>query len=124
MESNEVVRVWNAHIYLSHDDLSEIDERFKSVLVEDECLVFWTGVSRSLVQRWADQKGLKTLTSAMGPLMDPQNPISPRHRLSEKKWSKYMKGASGRFAEYACCNRRAIVTVAARDRRLSAPSNS
>ena len=72
-------------------------------------MVFWSGVSRSMVQRWADKQRLKTLASTIGPLMDPQSPESPRYRLSAKSWSKCMKGASGRFAEYAYRNRRAIV---------------
>src|SRR5205807_1891129 len=44
-----------------------------------------------------------------GSIVDSRCPNSPRHGKSKKGWPKYMKGASGRLAEYACKGRRAIV---------------
>lgn len=57
----------------------------------------------SLAQRWADQHGLQTLVSAMGPLFSNRDVDAPRHGKSPKACIKYMRGASIRFAEYACC---------------------
>ncbi len=104
-----VTVIWDPFAYLSQSELSRIDEQFDGVLQNETCLVFWTGLDRSLVQRWADRYGLKTLVGALGPLFDSRDPNSPRNGKSTKRWSKYMKGASGRFAEYACKGRRAVV---------------
>lgn len=108
MASSELVR-WDPSAYLSSSELLCIDQQFDCVLRNEKCLVFWTGVNRLVVQRWADKHNLITLVRALGPLFDSGDPQSPRRRKSSKGWSKYMKGASGRFAEYACKGRRAIV---------------
>jgi hypothetical protein len=105
----ETNRIWDPLRYLSPTELACLDTQFDSVLTDASCLVFWTGVPRTVVQRWAEQNGAKTLTSAMGPLFDDRGLSSVRHGKSLKGWSKYVKGASGRFARYACRGRLAIV---------------
>jgi hypothetical protein len=50
-----------------------------------------------------------TLTSAMGPLMNNADQRCLRRVRNREAWSKYVKGASGIFARYAC--RRSIVRV-------------
>ena len=95
--------------YLSPLELSRLDERFEAVLQDATCLVFWTGLDRSLVQRWTDKHGLKTLVSVMGALFEPLHPDSARLGKNKKRWSRYIKEASGRFAQHACRGRRAII---------------
>jgi hypothetical protein len=108
MASSQLIR-WDPSAYLSSSELLCIDQQFDRVLRNEKCLVFWTGVNRLLVQCWADKHNLMTLVGALGPLFDSGDPQSPKRRKSSKGWSKYMKGASGRFAEYACKGRRALV---------------
>ena len=72
-------------------------------------LVFWTGIPREWVQQWADEHGMLTLTSAMGPLMDRKDSRCLRRYKELEEWSKYIKGASRIFARYAC--KRGIVRV-------------
>ena len=111
MDCTQKLNVWDPLVYLNQTELCRIDEQFESVLRNITCLVFWTGLNQPLVQHWADQNGLMTLVGAMGPLFLPQNPKSARTGKTEKGWSKYMKGASGRFAEYACRDRRGVVVT-------------
>ena len=101
--------MWDPLRYLTPEELSQINDQFDHALESAICLVFWTGIPRRLVQEWADERGLKTLTTALGPIMDRKNGNSPRYRKKPKQWSKFMKGASGRYAEYACQSRCAVV---------------
>jgi hypothetical protein len=60
----------------------------------------WSGLPREWVQIWADERDMQTLTTAMGPLMDNNNPLCKRKNKSPRAWSRYIMGASGLFAEY------------------------
>jgi hypothetical protein len=60
--------------------------------------VMWSGIPRKDVQRWADERDMETLTTAMGPLMTPRHPPYLRIPKPEKGPSKYIKGASAVFA--------------------------
>jgi hypothetical protein len=92
------------------EELREIDKRFDSALGSITCLIFWTGVSPEVAHRWAEKHSLPTLTMALGPLYSGRDAQSPRCGKSSNAWSKYMKAASCRFAQYACRDgRRAIV---------------
>ena len=97
--------------YLSPEELARLDENLDYNLRDASCLVFWTGLSPELAQCWAAQHGLQTLVIAMGPLYSERGIGGARYGKSPKAWSKYMRGASGRFAEYACRGRRAIVVT-------------
>lgn len=88
--------------YLTQKEAEQIITQFENILQSFDRLLFWTGVPRGWVQRWADEHGLLTLTSAMGPLMDVTDKRCPKLRKGKKKWGKYVKGASGIFARYAC----------------------
>ncbi len=55
------VHAWNPMDYLTSEELARLDERFDSALRDAKILVFWTGLSLELAQRWADQRGLQTL---------------------------------------------------------------
>lgn len=111
MEHTQTLSIWDPLAYLSQSELSYIDNQFDIILQSAACLVFWIGLPLSLVQRWVDQNDLRTLIGAMSSLFDPSNSKSPRLGKTKKGWFKYMKGASGRFAEYVCRGRRAIVLM-------------
>ena len=94
---------------MTAEELLEIDAQLAMALKGVDVLLFWTGVESAHVQRWAMIWKLKTLTIAMGSLMDPANPKSPKAQKSRKAYSKYVKGASGRFAQYARQHCRVVV---------------
>ena len=95
--------------YLTQEEAEQIIARFMEIPRSYDRLVFWTGIPREWVQQWADEHGMLTLTSAMGPLMDRKDPRCLRKYKELEEWSKYIKGASVIFARYAC--RRGIVRV-------------
>jgi hypothetical protein len=37
--------------------------------------VMWSGMQREYAQAWADKHDMATLTTAMGPLMNPEHPL-------------------------------------------------
>jgi len=95
--------------YLTREEAEQIVDRFNNVPQSSDRLLFWTGIPREWAQQWADDHGMLTLTSAMGPLMDSTDQRCLRRDKELEEWSKYVKGASGIFARYAC--RRGIVRV-------------
>lgn len=61
--------------------------------------VMWGGMLRKDAQEWADKHEMATLTTAMGPLMNPDDPLClKKKKKSPGGWSKYIKGASAIFA--------------------------
>jgi hypothetical protein len=95
--------------YLTREEAEQIIERFEEIPQSYGRLLFWTGIPRKWVQRWADDHDMLTFSSAMGPLMDSTDKRCLRRIKKPKKWSKYIKGACGIFARYAC--KRGIVRV-------------
>jgi hypothetical protein len=95
--------------YLTREEAEQIIERFEEIPRSYDRLLFWTGIPRNWAQRWADDHGMLTFSSAMGPLMDSTDKRCLRQIKKPKKWSKYIKGACGIFARYAC--KRGIVRV-------------
>ena len=95
--------------YLTQEEAEQIIARFMDIPRSYDRLVFWTGIPREWVRQWADDHGLLTLTSAMGPLMDRKDPRCLRRNKELEEWSKYIKGACGISARYAC--KRGIVRV-------------
>ena len=97
--------------YISRDEVLEIAQQFGRVLLPGK-QVMWSGVPREYVQEWADKKGLQTLTTAMGPLMDKDHPSCRKKDKTISEWSDYIKGASALFAKFL--PRRNEVTVVLR----------
>lgn len=60
----------------------------------------WSGVPREWVQKWADRNEMQTLTSVMGPLMNPCYAACRKRQKSREEWSAYVKGASSLFASH------------------------
>ena len=88
--------------YLSEEEESKIRSQFRRFQLEQQNLVFWVGIPREWAQLWADKHDMVTLTRIMGPLMSPSHPDCPKRQKSKPGWSRYIKGASALFAEYAC----------------------
>ncbi|KIW87644.1 uncharacterized protein Z519_11618 [Cladophialophora bantiana CBS 173.52] len=91
----------NAAVYLQYltpDEARQIHKQFKV-----RCLrpVLWTGMHEGLARQWANKRGMQTLITAMGPLMQTNNPSCLKLKKSPTAWSKYMKGVSAIFAQYA-----------------------
>jgi hypothetical protein len=53
---------------------------------------------REIAQKWADEHGMQTLTTAMGPLMIPEHPLCLKSKKTPHAWSQYIHGASAIFA--------------------------
>jgi hypothetical protein len=84
--------------FLTKQEADEIHEQFQSLPFLPGNQVMWTGVPQTLVQRWSDENGMKTLTTSMGPLMDKKHPSCPRLSKNKRQWRRYIKGASGIYA--------------------------
>lgn len=95
--------------YLDSAEASRLDETFSSTLIDEKCLVFWTGVTSHLAMEWARGNNLKTLAMSMGALYSDNGPKSLRYLKSSKTWRKYMKGASNIYAQHARRKQKAIV---------------
>ncbi|KAK1461150.1 hypothetical protein CMEL01_14786 [Colletotrichum melonis] len=84
--------------YLTSEEFEQIIRQFKICPWLENKQVLWSGLMKDQVQEWAAQRGMQTLTTAMGPLMDSDNPLCLRQTKSSCAWSKYIKGASLVFA--------------------------
>ena len=94
---------WDPTQYLTDLDIETIHARLENLAPSSrDRLLFWNGMPREHAQRWADDHGMFTLSSAMGPLMDSAYSSCPKWQKTKKQWKRYIKGASGLFAEYAC----------------------
>jgi hypothetical protein len=88
------------HAYLSVEEAEQIHQQFQSERFLPNAQVMWSGMLQETAQKWADDHGMQTLTAAMGPLKMSGHPSCLRSSKSDKKWSKYIKGASVLFAYY------------------------
>lgn len=109
-QTNEFLSVCNSDLeYLTQEEAEQIVARFMEIPRSYDRLVFWTGIPREWVQQWADDHSMLTFSSAMGPLMDSTDDRCLRRIKKRNQWRKYIKGACGIFARYAC--KRGIVRV-------------
>ncbi|KAH6876418.1 hypothetical protein B0T10DRAFT_532741 [Thelonectria olida] len=83
--------------YVTTEEEEQIIRQFQLACIPGR-QVLWTGMFRNQAQKWADDHGMQTLTTAMGSLMDPKDPECPQHFKTGKAWSKYIHGASAVFA--------------------------
>ncbi|KAH7399786.1 hypothetical protein BKA64DRAFT_670400 [Cadophora sp. MPI-SDFR-AT-0126] len=95
--------------YLSADEEAQIHQQFQGGTWQLNNQVLWSGIPREEAQRWADERKMQTLTTAMGPLMDPSHPLCLRIPKSTSEWSQYVKGASALFAWYISKGERVTV---------------
>lgn len=59
--------------YFSRNKAYEIVNQLTTLALEVVRQVMWSGIPREWVQLWADERGIQTPTTAMGPLMDSDN---------------------------------------------------
>lgn len=85
--------------YLSREEALQICRQFQKSWRNNN-QVLWTGMLREDAQKWADKHDMATLTTAMGPLMQPNSSTCRRSHKSRAAWSTYIKGASAIFAWY------------------------
>ncbi|TLD29341.1 hypothetical protein PspLS_03211 [Pyricularia sp. CBS 133598] len=84
---------------MTTDELVGVAAQFKNIWIPNKQLL-WTGLHREAAQNFANKHGLQTLTTAMGPLMDKNDPRCLYANKSNTAWSEYIKGASALFAYY------------------------
>ncbi|RSL97958.1 hypothetical protein CEP52_010622 [Fusarium oligoseptatum] len=89
-----LVRLW-----LTDQEAKDIYQQFQKSFIRN-CQVLWSGMHRAQAQGWADKRKLQTLTTALGPLLDPSSPDCPHHPKSPSGWIRYIHGASVIFAWY------------------------
>ncbi|OAQ95913.1 hypothetical protein LLEC1_01532 [Akanthomyces lecanii] len=82
-------------------------------------LVLWSGVGFDRAQTWARDHGRRTLTQAMGPLMDKSDPLCPCHARPPRQWPRYVHAASILFALYVSTGREVVVLTPQPPQRLN-----
>ncbi|PVH89086.1 hypothetical protein DL98DRAFT_614165 [Cadophora sp. DSE1049] len=61
--------------HLTADEEAQIHRQFQGDTWQRNNQVLWSGILREEAQLWADEHEMQTLTTAMGPLMDPSHPL-------------------------------------------------
>jgi hypothetical protein len=95
--------------FMTSDEELQIHRQFQGRQWRPNRQVLWTGIDREIGQKWTNVHDMQTLTTAMGPLMDPSDASCVRERKNKHAWSKYVKGASALFACYIAGNERVVV---------------
>ena len=84
--------------YLTKIEAEQIREQFRRA-DDGRRLLFWTNLPRELAQAWANANEANTLSAMMGSLWDEMKEEKMKKRSA--KWSKYVKGVSCLYAEFA-----------------------
>jgi hypothetical protein len=102
----------NQLVYLQFstvEEANQIHQQFHDPSFYQNRQVLWSGILREVAKQWADQRGMQTLTTVMGSLMQTDHPSCLKSKKTPKGWSKYVKGASAIFAHYAADGQ--VITV-------------
>lgn len=90
-------QIWKlASLWVTDKEAKGIYRQFQRSCTQNR-QVLWSGMLRATAQRWADERDFQTLTTALGPLLDPSHPDCPHGR---KPSARYLHGASVLFAWY------------------------
>jgi hypothetical protein len=84
--------------YLTIEEELQIHQQFLGSQWRPNKQVLWSGMAREEAQRWADKHNMQTLTTAMGSLMNPSDPLCLKRKKTKLSWITYIKGASAVFA--------------------------
>ncbi|EKV13722.1 hypothetical protein PDIG_36330 [Penicillium digitatum PHI26] len=76
--------------YLTVEEATQIIHQFRSGSWNKDRQVLWSGMMREDAQKWADEHEMQTLTTAMGPLMMPENPLCLKSKKTSHAWSQYI----------------------------------
>lgn len=71
--------------YLTVEEELQICQQFHSTWRLNS-QVMWSGMLREHAQKWADEHNMVTLTTAMAPLMAPENPLCLKRQKSSSAW--------------------------------------
>lgn len=74
-------------------------------------LVLWTGIHFDLAAEWAREHNRKTLTQALGPLMDRSSPTCRFHLKNPHQWALYVHAASILFTLFISTGDEVVVLV-------------
>lgn len=85
--------------WLTVQEAEDIYRQFQRSCVPNR-QVLWSGMLREYAQKWADRRDFQTLTTALGPLLDPSRPECPHIRKPSAGWAGYIHGASVIFGWY------------------------
>jgi len=97
--------------YVTVEEEKQICQQFQGHSWRRNSQVMWSGMQREFAQRWADEHDMQTLTTVMGPLMRPKDPLCRKEKKSPKEWSQYIKGASALFAWHISSGDRVTVLL-------------
>lgn len=89
-------------------EAAQIWERLNSTC-EPHKLVLWSGIKFKQAEDWARQNNRKTLTQAMGPLMDKSSPTCRYNIKTDNQWCLYVHAASILFALYISKGKEVVV---------------
>ncbi|KAH7129430.1 hypothetical protein B0J13DRAFT_564067 [Dactylonectria estremocensis] len=84
--------------FLTGPQTTQISQQFRTSWHRNR-QIMWTGNIRSAAQTWADRREMRTLSTAMGSLVNGDNPMYPQASKGKGR-SRYMRGASALFAWY------------------------
>ncbi|KIH92836.1 hypothetical protein SPBR_09122 [Sporothrix brasiliensis 5110] len=93
--------------FLTDGEVVKLDQEFDSSC-EPNKQVMWTGITCEAAQKWADHRGMQTLSTAMGPL---RTRDALRKRLGKNGMTKYMRGASAEFAWYIASTSHVVTVI-------------
>ncbi|KAJ3489959.1 hypothetical protein NLG97_g5881 [Lecanicillium saksenae] len=86
---------------------------------EPRSVVFWSGIKFDQAQAWAARHGRKTLTLAMGPLMDKEHTCCRYHLKNIQQWCRYVHAASILLALFASNGTEVVVLTPHPPQRLN-----
>lgn len=104
-------------------EAAQIWSRFTDSCEPNE-LVLWCGVGFVPAENWARQHGRKTLTQAMGPLMDKSNPFCRYNFKHGDQWQRYVHAASILFTLYISNGDHVVVLTPQPPQRLNPRTES
>lgn len=82
-------------------------------------IVLWSGIDFEKAQKWAKRHNCKTLTLALGPLMDKHHPNCRYHLKNAKQWRCYVHAASILLTLYASNGTEVVVLTPHPPQRLN-----
>ncbi|WKT54237.1 hypothetical protein QSH57_004821 [Fusarium oxysporum f. sp. vasinfectum] len=88
----KLMRCW-----ITDEEANKIHLQFQKSCVANR-QVLWSGMLRQKAQYWADKHDFQTLTTALGPLLNPADPQCPNGTKSSAARNRYIHGASILFA--------------------------
>ncbi|KAH6646314.1 hypothetical protein BKA67DRAFT_583848 [Truncatella angustata] len=83
--------------FLTDEEANHISEQFSGDSWRPNRQVLWESVRHPLVEQWARDHDMQTLTIALGPLAEPGHPKCLRANMPKSRVSTFMKGAGALF---------------------------